>query len=199
MGSSGCFEDPIPGNSLLFANNSQQAFKTMLANLSGTATLTVSDQKSFDYTVAPTSLGGSPNLSRQEGRNLNLAAATLKAQAGTNSVLGKLSITIFAPQNNTELSRTFIFQYQINISGVVLNSTDQVAIFKAINPTPFATDFLKVNYTTKNPSIQRFRINQLSPFPVSGINPQVWGTNTRTSWINVISQKLTSVFQYPGN
>lgn len=191
-------EDALPGNSLLNGSLAQNSFKVMAENLSGRVTFTVVEEKTFDYMVNPSSNPGQPStLSRQDGKQKNPNPFTYQGVAGINPALSRLGITLIAPQNSYEVSRTFVFQYQMNILGLTLTSTDQVALFKATQSSPFANDFLKVNYTTKNPTIQRFRMSQLSPFPISGLisQPQTnfWGTQ----WINVVSQKITTVFQNP--
>lgn len=192
------FEEALPGEPLLSSLKANEAFKNMAANLTGLISATVTEQKSNDYTLTLNNQPGlAPKLNRQEGSTLSQNNLTLKGQGGVNSQFGRISISLNSSQVPLEPIKTYIYQPQINISGVVLTSTDQVAIFRAQNPAPFAAEFLKVPYTTKNPSIIRFRISQLSPFPISGVTPQVRGSGTRSNWINVISQRLTTVFQYP--
>jgi hypothetical protein len=190
-------EEPLPGNSLLSGATSASAFKLMTDNLTGLVNFTVIEQKSYDYMVTPATTGTAPTFTRQEGKAQNPVPPTYQGQAGSNRIWGKLAMTMVAPPNVSEAARTFVFQYQLNIYGLVLTSTDQVALFKANNSSPYATDILKVNYTTKNPTVQRFRISQLSPFPVSGIVPQNTGSVLGGSWLTVISQKLTTNFRYP--
>jgi hypothetical protein len=189
-------EESLPGNSLLNGTTSTSAFKTMSQNLTGLVNFTVVEQKAYDYMITPPTTGATSTFTRQEGKSQNPIPVTYQGQAGSNGIWGRMAITMVAPPNVSELARTFIFQYQLNIYGLILTSTDQVALFKATNSSPYATDFLKVNYTTKNPTIQRFRISQLSPFPVSGIIPQNAGNNLGGSWLSVISQKITTSFQY---
>lgn len=188
-------EDSLPGNSLLKANTSTAAFTAMNNNLTGTINFTVSEQKSFDYMVTPSGQSQVPTLIRQEGRPENPVPINYRGQAGPNNIWGRLSITMNAPSNIPEPSRTFIFQYQVTVSGIVLTSTDQIALFKAINPAPYAADILKVTYTTKNPTIHRFRISNLSPFPVSGILPQTTQARWGSGWLNVVGQKISTTFQ----
>lgn len=196
-GSTVFMEDVLPGNSLLNGSLAQNSFKLMMENLSGKVTFTIVEEKAYDYMVSPSSQGQVPTLSRQEGRAKNPVPASYQGVSGINSALGRLSITLVAPPNSYEPTRTFVFQYQMNLMGLILTSTDQVALFKATQSSPFATDFLKVNYTTKNPTIQRFRMSQLSPFPISGVIPKTQTSFWGTQWINVVSQRITTVFQKP--
>ena len=188
-------EDSLPGNSLLMANTSTAALTRMSQNLTGTINFTCSEQKSFDYTVTTSDQSQVPILSRQEGRPENPVPINYRGQAGPNNIWGRLSITMTPPSNIPEPSRTFIFQYQVTVLGVVLTSTDQVALFKAINPAPYAADILKVTYTSKNPTIERFRISNLNPFPVSGIPSQATSHRWGSSWLNIVGQKISTTFQ----
>lgn len=195
--STALLEEALPGNSLLNGATSASAFKMMANNLTGLVNFTVVEQKSYDYMITPATNGTTPVFTRQEGKTQNPIPPTYQGQGGSNGIWGRMAITMIAPPNVSELARTFVFQYQLNIYGLILTSTDQVALFQATNSSPYATDIIKVNYTTKNPMIQRFRISQLSPFPVSGVVPQNQGNLTGGSWLTVISQKLTTSFQYP--
>jgi hypothetical protein len=145
----------------------------------------------------PADQGQPATLSRQEGKTKTTGLAKYQGTAGINKMLGRMSLSLETTPNNYESTRTFVFQYQINILGITLKSTDQVALFKATQSTPFASDFIKINYASQPPTIQRFRISQLSPFPVSGLKPKnqpgFWGTQ----WLSVNSQKITTSFQKP--
>ena len=189
------FEDSLPGNPLILSTNANLAFQKMAENLLGTANITVVEQKSYDYTVTQNSSTGSPSLNRQEGRSAPNSPATFKGQGMSNPSLGRLSFNIY--ETSSLPARTFIYQPQITLSGIILTSTDQVALFKAVNPSPLATDFIKVNYSQKNPTMQRFKMSQFRPFQIFGWAPQSLGPAQRSNWINVISQTLTTVFQYP--
>ncbi|NBX67432.1 MAG: hypothetical protein EBR01_00545 [Proteobacteria bacterium] len=189
------FEDALPGNPLIFSATSNTAFKTMSENLSGVATITIVDQKSYDYTITPSPSTVYPKVSRQEGRTANPVNPTIKGRGIGNFTAGNLSLNIST--NPTEPARAFIYQPQMNVFGIVLTSTDRVALFKAANPAPFIMDFVKIYFESKNPNIQRFKISQLSPFPMFGWNPQLPGNRTRSNWINVINQTLSTAFQYP--
>lgn len=191
----GFFEEDLPGSPLLSAHSSNASFQIMAQNLSGSGTVSLTEQKSFDYTVIPGQRNGAPlNLIRQEGRLTHNSTAQLKVRGHIDSRFGRLSL-IFegAP---SEAAKTFIYQHQINIFGITLSSTDRIAIFKATDPTPHSIDFLKVSYTTKNPMIQRFKISQLKPFPVLTHGSSIPRNSEKANWINVISQKLKTFFQY---
>jgi len=191
----GFFEEDLPGSPLLSASSSNVSFQIMAQNLSGSGTVSLTEQKSFDYTVIPSQhQGAPPTLSRQEGRPTNTISAQLKVKGRIDSRLGKLSITLEG--DPSEAAKTFVYQHQINIFGITLSSTDRIAIFKATDPIPHSIDFLKVSYTAKNPMIHRFKISQLKPFPVLIHGSSFPRNSEKANWINVISQKLKTFFQY---
>jgi len=190
-------EESLPGNSLLIGSVAQNSFKIMAQNLLGRANFTVVEEQIFDYMFTPGEQGQTSTLSRQEGRTKTTALSRYQGTGGINQRLGRMVISLETTPNNYEPPRAFVFQYQINLLGITLKSTDQVALFKATQSTPFASDFMKVNYASQPPTIQRFRISQLSPFPVSGRKPKnqpgFWGTQ----WLSVTSQRITTSFQKP--
>jgi hypothetical protein len=189
-------EDATPGISLINGTASTPAFKIMSSNLNSSGSFNVIEEKTFDYRMTPSSLGGAPTLTRQEGLTRTPNPSSYQAQSTSDALSGRLSLTLVAPPKSKEMTRTFGFQYQINLAGLILKSTDQVALFSALNSDPYATDFLKIHYTTKNPTIQRFRVSRLSPFPLTGLMPtpseDLWGNN----WFSVVRQRITTVFNY---
>ncbi|MFM8315981.1 MAG: hypothetical protein ACKOA8_17010 [Deltaproteobacteria bacterium] len=190
-------EEALPGTSLLNGTLARDAFRMMATHLKGKATFTVVEERAFDYMVSPSPQNRSFTLTRQEGKLRTPEPNTYSAVAINHGALGGVSLSLMANPNSTDYTRTFVFQYQIDLFGISLKSTDKVALFKATQSRPFATDFLRVDYTNRNPSIQRFRVSSMSPFPISGTAPQLQNNFWGTQWLNVVSQKITTVFQYP--
>jgi hypothetical protein len=170
-------EDQSPGTPLSQANG-QQIFQALYENLQAYGAATVQAQRGHDYVVQG---------QYQQVTWTHVGQPTNEQpQIPTYQISGYGSGSSFSLQFSSryEGTRSYRFASRVNLAGLVLYSTDQVALFEGSSPYG-GYAVLKVAFRQKNPAIQEYSIEEL---------PSYYGGQTR---YHVIQKIFATQFVYP--
>lgn len=156
-------EDPSPGTPLS-QNQNQEAVQALLQNLNGYGQATIQTQLGLDYVIQ--SNGYQPGASQQASPWTHLGQPQQEPiQMPTYQLAARSGAVQF--YSRYEGSLYFSFVPQLNLGGLVLHSTDQVALFEG-STAYGGYAILKIAYRTQNPLIQYYEISQAQGSPYLG-------------------------------
>lgn len=93
---------------------------------------------------------------------------------------------------NYDRGRNYAFTQQVNLAGLILYSTDQVALFEGTSPGG-GYALLKVAYRTQNPQLQEYFIDEIS----SGYNGGYYQQQNLGRRYHVVQRIMDTAFAYP--
>lgn len=182
-----------PGTPLSELPNRQAALDILVKNIWGEGNGTVSSQVRMQHTVTGyypqavwTQLQSQPDTAQPNSYYLS------GGPSGTDIVLR------VRPASGYGTSYTYRFVYAVNIDGLVLRSTDQVAIFEGPKgPSPYS--ILKVAYQSANPIIQQYDISAIVTGGFNGVRRyETIQRNMTTTFNNVnVNQPTQQPTQQP--
>ncbi len=193
-------ESPSPGTPLS-QNGQQQALQALAQNLSGYGSATVRVQTNNDYVVQQAQYQNQQYQNQQYQGQFqqpqavwtHLGNATQEPiQIPTYQVTGYAQGYSISLQMSSryERGRNYVFTSQVNLAGLILYSTDQVALFEGTSPTG-GYALIKVAYRTQNPQLQEYFIDEISS-GYGGYNQQNLGRR-----YHVVQRIIDTAFAYP--
>jgi len=170
VGLGGDLTSPNPGNPLN-QQNYQQALQILNQYFSGYGQATIRSQTAFTYVVSSFGVNYPPppynQYNQQQGQmypqqpqsqwQLLGQPQQEPIQVPTFDVAANGTAVRF--QDNYQGSRQYTFTYQVNLDGVTLYSTDQVALFEG--QSYYGQSILKVAFRGQNPVVQQYDISQM--------------------------------------
>jgi hypothetical protein len=141
---------PNPGTPLRQTSAFMQIFQAMQQTLSGNKQANSVAQSSTAYAIESTyqSTYFRPISQPQQEPSQN---GYYQYQGYGNS--GGFQIVVYGSGEQS----SYHFVFEVNVGGVILQSTDQIAMFQS---DQYQGDIMKVAYRNQNPSLIRFRITQ---------------------------------------
>jgi len=180
-------EDPIAGVPLLQTQNSREAFQALRANLGAQGNATVKSRTEAEYVIEYTYNGSS---FRRVTNPVDVPVTAVNYQVGgAGGDWGNGFVIRLASRNFGEML-DFVFVYQIDIYGVRVQSTDQVAYFQGYGR---GLQILRVGYRSQNPTLVRFNVED-SEFGSLWSAP--YSSGYGLPQIHVESITLNTTFQY---
>ncbi len=171
VGLSGGLTDPNPGNPLN-QQNYQQSLQALSQYFSGYGQATIRSQMAFNYVVQSlysTNFPAPPqNQYNQQQNQMYPQQPTSQWQLMGQPQQEQIQVATFEiAANGTSVrfedrytgNQTFSFTYQVNLSGITLYSTDQVALFEGQGQ--YGYSILKVAYRGQNPVVQQYDISEM--------------------------------------
>lgn len=189
-------EAPTPGTPLFQSQNAQAAYQAMAQALVAQGYATITGRTTTQYSVQP----GSPAIWTPTGQPQQNPVQQSQSQQGSYGYYGTgyygndIEIRITSPIRG---ARWFRFVPRYSLHGLILESTDQVALFESQSGP---TTLLKIPYRGQNPQILAFTIQSLwngGGVYYGGYYPQQPQQQGYGIQYLVTNEVLTTSLQYP--
>ena len=181
-------EDPSPGTPLNQIQDLRSVLSTLEKNFIGDASGTVQKDLAVDYAVTQSYAGTS---FKRVGEIPSQQKDSFKLRAYAAGWGDSLNVEM---AHANDYGRSFTFAQQINVGGLTLYSTDQVALFEAMGSA--GQEILKWNYTSQTPLVQLFSVQPLAIFafdPYSSFGGLGGGGPT---YLRVLQKEMTANYLY---